>query len=139
MQAADADPAAPLPQAHCWEGCISVLRIGCCCLVATAVHPEAQPHVSTPCSPVSRPRWDAGTELVGLTSEPDGRTAGKAVMQRTASLVIGGAPLRQQIMRSSSSPPEHKSWKAVRDDVIGLVRALCGDKACKRDQRVHAP
>jgi hypothetical protein len=65
---------------------------------------------------------------VGLKSEPDSRAAGKAAMQRTTSLVIGGAPLRQQVVRSSSSPPEHKSWNSVRDDVLGLVRVYCINK-----------
>ena len=119
---ADGDPAARLSPACCWTSCIDTLRIGCCCLVATTVHPEAQPQVSTPGSPAARSRWDAGTELVGLKSDPDSRAAGKAAMQRTTSLVIGGAPLRQQIKRSSSSPPEHKSWNSVRDEVLGLVR-----------------
>ncbi len=125
---ADGDPAAPLPSACCWTSCIDALRTGCCCLVATAVHPEAQPQATTPRSVVALSRWGAGTELVGLKSEPDSRAAGKAAMQRTTSLVIGGAPLRQQVVRSSSSPPEHKSWNSVRDDVLGLVRVYCINK-----------
>ena len=74
-------------------------------------------------SAVARARQDAGTELIGLTTGPDGRAAGKAAMQRTTSLVIGGAPLRPQIMRSTSSPPEHSAWDTVREDVLALVRS----------------
>ena len=106
----------------CWEGCMSCIRSSCCCLLPAAVHPEAQSQTGTPRSAVARARRYAGTELVGLTSEPDGRAGGKAAVQRTTSLVIGGAPLRQQIVRSSSSPPEHHTWSSVREDVLGLVR-----------------
>ena len=127
---ADADPNAAPPSALCWAGCISALRIGCCCLLNRPVYPEAQSQFDAQRSSVARPRWDASVELVGLTLEPNSRAAGKGAMQRTTSLVIGGAPLRQQIARSSSSPPEHKTWNSVRDEILGLASNCCGGHAC---------
>ena len=118
---ADVGPVPP-STSSCWTGCMSCVRRSCCCLLPAAVHPEAQSQAGTPRGAVARARRDAGTELVGLTSEPEGRAGGKALMQRTTSLVIGGAPLRQQIVRSSSSPPDHHTWSSVREDVLGPVR-----------------
>ena len=127
-----ADQVAPQPPASCWAGCIDTLHICCCCLGTAAVHPEAQQQVSTLRSHAFQSRWDADTEMVGLTSEPGCVAAGTAVVQRTKSLVIGGAPLQQQLVRSSSSPPERQCWNSVRDDVFGLVRVSWDscDAAC---------
>ena len=129
---ADDRPVMPSPSATCWMGFLSSLRNGCSCWLPAAVHPEAHSQSSTPRTAVARARQDAGTELVGLTSGHDGRAAGKAAMQRTTSLVIGGAPLRQQIVRSASSPPpDHHIWSSVRNDILQVVRYL----ACSASRR----